>query len=119
MGIFSFLKTAKDKRRHDLAVFAMSAPRYVQVGHESLALLRKTTNPRTFFGRYDDLVFSLRSMGQSTREVTSEAFKSELQIEFIDRLVETDKLHLLIADIEKYRAKMTQESLEYLDWVKE
>ena len=119
MGIFSFLKAMKINNKQELATFAMAGPSYVRLGRESLELLRKTTNPRTFFGRYDDLVFSLESLGQSTREVTSDTFKSELQIEFIDRLIDADKLHLLVADLEKYRSKMTQDSLEYLEWVSE
>ena len=119
MGLFSFLKSEKEKRKYELASFVMSSPRYVQIGRESLDLLRKTTNPRTFFGRYKDLVFSLQSLGQSTSEVTSETFKSELQIEFIDRLAEAGKLELLIVDLEKYREEMTEDSLEYLELISE
>ena len=119
MGFFSFLKAKKGNTKQNLASLAMAAPRHLQVGRKSLELIRKTTNPRTFFGRYDDLVFSLQALGQPTCEVTSDVFKSELQIEFIDRLVEAGKLNLLIADLEKYRSRMTQDSLEYLDWVSE
>lgn len=119
MGIFSLFKSAKTNRKNEVVNLVMSDSRYVQIGRESLDLLRKTTNPRTFFGRYEDLVFSLRSLGQSTNEIESDAFKSELQIEFIDRLVEAGKLNMLLDELDKYREHMTEDSLEYLDWISE
>ncbi len=119
MGIFSFLKAKKLKKEQEIAAFAMAAPSYLRIARDSIELLRNTTNPSTFFSRYDDLVFSLESLGRSTRDVTSDTFKSELQIEFIDRLVDADKLYLLVYDLEKYSSKMTQDSLEYLEWVYE
>ena len=119
MGIFSLFKSAKSKREHEVANLVMSGYRHVQVGRESLDLIRKTTNPRTFFGRYEDLVYSLRSLGQSTNEIESDTFKSQLQIEFIDRLVEEGKLNLLLDELDKYREHMTEDSLEYLDWISE
>ena len=119
MGLFSLLKGKANKRKCEVADFVMSGHRHVQVGRESLDLLRKTTNPRTFFGRYEDLVFSLRSLGQSTIEIESDTFKSELQIEFIDRLVEAGKLGLLVSELEKYEAYMTEDSLDYLEWIAE
>jgi len=97
---------------------------------DSLKLLETTTNPRTFFGRYDDLLGAVEKVIETSRavklketeekglkiieDITSEETKTGMIKAFIDRCIDADKADVLRDEMSEYMDKMTAEAIQYL-----
>ena len=77
-------------------------------------ILRKTVNPRTFFGRCDDIVISEeRITGRPSKFKKDTAIQTKLQIEFLDRAIAAGKADLLRESMPQYMEKLTPAARVY------
>ena len=121
----SVFKDDKQLRRH-IALQLGTVSRLEEIFNESLNIMKQTTNPRTFFGRYDDALDTLHEMlNYSAHDKTQrseimqrikklEAEKEQLIISFIDRSIREGKKDILKNVMCTYENKMTPKSIEHL-----
>lgn len=100
--------------------------RKMEIFVDSYKLIQTTTNPQTFFGRYDDAIKMLQEMKQyairdGLQEGTLEQWISTMEVErdtmtcsFIDRSIAAGKTELLLDTMWAYQDKMTPNSFAYL-----
>ena len=100
----------KKKKRMELAN-AVASTRHVEIASESLNLVRSTLNPKTFFGRCEDIaVAEERLTGTSTFRDDIE-IQTALQIEFIDRALASGKAQAFKSSMENYTHLLTPDAL--------
>ena len=88
--------------------------RHYEIASESMELLKKTLNPKTFFGRCDDIAFSeMRITGAPSAFLQDTALLTELQIGLIDRLQDAGHLVSAAESLVPYLGRLTDEALEY------
>lgn len=107
--MFGIFKSKKQKLA-DAAV----ALRHYEISKESIELLRKTVNPRTFFGRCNDVAISEeRVTGKPSKFKRNTQLQTKLQIEFLDRAIAAGKRELLIESMPSYEDQLTPEAFLY------
>ena len=88
--------------------------RHYEIASDSMELLQKTLNPKTFFGRCDDIAFSeARITGAPSAFLQDTALLTELQIGLIDRLRDAGRLVSAAESLAPYLGRLTDEALEY------
>ncbi|MBR5537925.1 MAG: hypothetical protein IKU58_08500 [Clostridia bacterium] len=84
--------------------------RHYEVAAESMDLIRATLNPRTFFGRCDDVAAcETRITGQPSAFLADTELQTALQIEFIDRVIAAGRQETMLPYIER----LTEEALAH------
>ena len=117
------------KSKRDIVLAEFMIEQHYRIFTDSLKLLQTTTNPRTFFGRYDDMLGAVGKIMEACKKVnlesselkgleivediTSEEVKTNMIIDFIDRCIDVDKVEVLEAELGEYKDKMTEESISY------
>ena len=104
------------------AVNMLMARRHFDILKESYAILIETKNPKTFFGRYQDILFSSKQINQllgETNEMTEFVYrinrdKEKLINDFFDRCYVSGTLQEKSGEIKKYRNDMTDANWKYL-----
>lgn len=109
--MFSIFKRAK----RDSAM-AVANTRHYQIAQESAQILSSTLNPRTFFGRCDDIAYAEESVsGRMSRFRMDTQVHTQLQIAFIDRLIDADRRSVLDEAVRVYHDRWTEEALDYYE----
>ena len=100
------------KKRMKIADAAAST-RHAEIAADSLTLVRSTLNPKTFFGRCDDIaVAEERLTGTSTFREDIE-IQTALQIEFIDRVIAAGRVDSFKESMSNYEHRLTPDALLY------
>ena len=114
------------ERKKYVAEQLITVSRLEEIYSDSYNLIRTTTNPKTFFGRYDDAMDMLKRMldyaipnGLQAKKLQErvnelEQEKEYLIIAFIDRSIQAGKVELLKDTMWAYEDKMTYRSISYL-----
>ena len=88
--------------------------RHYQIAQDSARLLETTLNPRTFFGRCDDIVIAEECVtGKKSVFQADTARHTRLQIAFIQRLIDAGKQDVLDEAMQTYRDRWTAGALAY------
>ena len=88
--------------------------RHYEIARESAHLLETTMNPRTFFGRCDDIALAEeRVTGKASVFRTDTSRHTKLQIAFIQRLINSGKQTILDDAMNTYQSRWTAAALEY------
>ena len=126
---FDELKEAKIKPFGESATLAefhqVQVAGFLRIVRESLDLINKTTNPSTFFGRYETAVQNAKRtieiMKQYDASEDAEELleslvdeKESLVEEFIDRCYDKGILSKVKDEILQYRKHLTDDNIEYL-----
>ena len=107
--MFSIFKKAKQH-----AAIATANTRHYQIAQDSARILETTLNPRTFFGRCDDIANAEeRFTGTPSRFRSDTAMHTRLQIAFIDRLIDAGKQTDLEEAMQTYHGRWTAAALAY------
>ena len=90
--------------------------RHYQIAQDSARLLETTLNPRTFFGRCDDIVIAEECMtGKKSAFQADTARHTRLQIAFIQRLIAAGRQSVLDDAMQTYRDRWTAGALAYYE----
>ena len=88
--------------------------RHYEIAQESARLLETTMNPRTFFGRCDDIAFAEeRVTGKASAFRADTVRHTKLQIAFIQRLIDAGKRAVLDEAINTYENRWTAAAIDY------
>ena len=121
-----FRKDRKNEQNQVLAELLMTAPRMAQIRRESLTIMTGTANPKTFWGRYDDLLFTLKqetegalygglfSESAESRKETLKAAMEPIIKDFAQRCIEAGAGLKLKESLAAHEDKMTPELMAYL-----
>lgn len=117
------------KSKRDVVLAEYMIEQHYRIFTDSLKLLQTTTVPRTFFGRYEDMLGAVTRITEACRKVnlesselkglgiiadiTSEDIKTKMINDFIDRCIESGKEDVLKAELGEYEDRMTEESISY------
>ncbi len=127
---FEELKKEQIKPFGETATFAefhqVQAAGYFRVIRESLELLNKTTNPSTFFGRYETAVDNAKRVielmekydaSDDAAELLASLIdeKATLVDEFVDRCYEKGILPKIREDILSFNKHLTSENIDYIN----
>ena len=105
--MIGFFKKKKNKR----IAYAVAATRHVEIASDSLKLVRSTLNPKTFFGRCDDIAAAEeRLTGTSTFKDDLDV-QTALQIEFIDRVIAAGRAKSFKAEMAAYEWRLTPDAM--------
>ena len=109
--MFSIFKKAKRD-----AAMTIASTRHYQIAQESAQILSSTLNPRTFFGRCDDIANAEESVSGRTSQFRIDTqVHTRLQIAFIDRLIDADRRNVLDEAVRVYHARWTEEALDHYE----
>ena len=109
--MFSVFKNA----RRDAAM-AVANTRQYQIACESARILETTLNPRSFFGRCDDIAYTEeRANGRPSEFREDTAVQTQLQVDFIDRLIAAGRQSVLDEAMDTYHDRWTKEALLYYE----
>ena len=117
-----FLFRRQREKRGDRTVEALlrfaENSRHYEIAAESIDLIRTTRNPRTFFGRCDDVAaYEERITGQSSAFLADTALQTALQMELIDRLAAADRQTTLLESMQPYLDRLTEAALAHYEAV--
>ena len=101
------------KKKNKKIANAVADLRHLEIASDSLKLVRSTLNPKTFFGRCDDIVAAeVRLTGTSTFEDDLDV-QTALQIEFIDRVIAAGRKEMFKASMTDYEWRLTPDAKLY------
>lgn len=119
------------KRKQFVASKLAFRPRSEQIKRESLEIMSTTTNPKTFWGRYNDVLRFTEmdwsggvpsgKLEQAAHERTSMFQKTlePLVIDFIDRCIAAGKGDLLHQSMKEHKDLLSKDVLSYYEWKRE
>lgn len=102
----------KKKKRLEIAN-AVASTRHVEIASDSLKLVRSTLNPKTFFGRCDDIAAAEARLTGTSTFIDDIDVQTTLQIEFIDRVIAAGRTKSFKADMAAYEWRLTPEAMLY------
>ena len=93
---------------------AAAKSRHLEIAGESMELLQSTLNPRTFFGRCDDIAFSEeRITGKASQFLQDTELLTKLQLDFIDRMSDAGRIAALKEGMQPYIGRLTDAALAH------
>lgn len=116
----------QNERRDYVAAQLLTVSRLEEIYRDSDTLIRTTTNPKTFFERYDDAKNVLQKMleyavpagiqaGEIEKRLRAlEREREQLTLSFIDRSIRAGKRALLKDTMWRYADRLTARSAAYL-----
>ena len=93
----------------------VTLPRFRQIRNESYEIMETTTNPKTFWGRYGD-VLCLADMECSLQ---LQADMEHLVIDFIDRCIASGKIDALRQSLAEHEDWLSEDVKAYWRWCEE
>ncbi len=112
MSIFNIFKKQKEADLNQKRQWAMSVD-HQRILTDSLELIQTTTNPKTFFSRYNLALKEAELLNDTTHLTILTEEKEDLFIEFFDRCYFSGKLPHVKDDIISQKDEIPPEAYDY------
>ena len=118
MCLFRRLRKPPKDRNKAKVLEAVVNLRHYEIAEESIALIKTTLNPRTFFGRCSDVAAAEeRITGKPSKFLNDTMLQTALQMDFVDRMVAAGRRETLREAMQPYVDRLTPEARLYYDSV--
>lgn len=100
----------RKRKRRELADAAFAA-RQVEIATDSLKLIRSTLEPKTFFGRCDDIAAVEEQLTGTSAFRDDIPMQTALQIELIDRVIAAGRADTFRTSMADYEWRLTPDAM--------